>query len=510
MIHSALEGPSAPTVKLGACNVHTRSTIHAGESRRKENCLLIRGMLEVYSLKVLVPHHSFSDALTPENDQPKKKRNCKSLKDQISMLQKRVDDLCHNGTPNEVDLKSLQDIETSAEAEIPSESLPRISPPANDSLSINSPDMLVSKTSYGIHSRYHLEIFQSTDTFVAKVASPSSIAISSQIHTLQNLETKFKAPRPRPLDESKHKAISVHLPGLLVLWDRVEAFFQEFECFWPFLRQEKVRQRLSVVLKTLSPGKNDNEYLVKAPECTSIAILFNILAYAELMTESYVSVDCSPGTQSYCSGLSLMESFGKLHENTLETVVYHTISASFFLAAEKLHMALQSASEGFYIARCIELNNQKRWPKNLKGDIACRQSLWWTLYFLDKRITQKIGISYSVRENECGVQEFLCSEDDIQPHAHHDMLQSMISFSQLWAYIWDSFFSPRASSKKNDWEELELTDTRIKISYRRLPSSLQWSSEEVFGYLGENNERQIRRRLLVFLVSYLLGIYVFN
>ncbi|KAJ5663281.1 hypothetical protein N7507_004012 [Penicillium longicatenatum] len=224
-----------------------------------------------------------------------------------------------------------------------------------------------------------------------------------------------------------------------------------------------------------------------------------MLAYASLMTEPYTSEDSTPGSQTYCKGLSLMETFAKLHDNDMETMIYHTLSAAFFLAAEKLQMALQSASQGFYIARCTELNNQKHWPENVRDEMICRQSLWWTLYFLDKRITQKIGITYSVRENECAVRDSFDAESDRGLQDHHQLLLSMIAFSQLWSYIWDCFFSPRASQKQDDWEDLELTDTRILLAYRRLPSRIHWSSEQIFDYMTEETERHVRRRLLVFL-----------
>lgn len=98
------------------------------------------------------------------------------------------------------------------------------------------------------------------------------------------------------------------------------------------------------------------------------------------------------------------------------------------------------------------------------------------------------------------------AEDDRGLQDHHQLLQSMIAFSQLWSYIWDCFFSPRASQKQDDWEDLELTDTRIMLAYRRLPSTLHWSSENVFNYVTEESERHVRRRILVFLVS-LVGNY---
>lgn len=401
---------------------------------------------------------------------------------QLAQLQQKVDDLYknRNQTPNQ-DTDNPQSLSSTEK-----------SSPFNRQLPVEF-------ASQALENSQHFGIFQPTDTFVTSAPSPGYIASSSQIRALRGLRnTKGSSESGKT---STEKTVSVKLPEPSLLWSQVDAFFEEFGCFWPFLREDKARQRLSALLKTFQYGDKNREIQVTTDNCKIVAILLNMLAYASLMTEPYTSEDSTPGSQVYCKGLSLMETFAKLHDNDLDTMIYHTLSTAFFLAAEKLQMALQSASQGFYIARRTELNNQKRWPVNVQDEIVCRQSLWWTLYFLDKRITQKIGITYSVRENECGVKDSFDTEDDSDLHNHHQLLQSMIAFSQLWSYIWDCFFSPRASQKQDDWEDLELTDTRILLAYRRLPSTLHWSSENVFNYMTEESERHVRRRILVFLVS---------
>ncbi|KAJ6002953.1 hypothetical protein N7451_005500 [Penicillium sp. IBT 35674x] len=402
------------------------------------------------------------------------------MMNQLAQLQQKVDDLYKNrNATSNLDSEKSQSLLSTEK-----------SSPINEQLSIES-------TSQAFDSSQHFGIFQPTDTFVTNSSSPGYIASSSQIRALCGLRNTKRFSKS--CNTSTEKTISVKLPEVSLLWSQVEAFFEEFGCFWPFLREEKVRQRLSAVLDNFGYGEKQREIKVTAENCKIIAILLSMLAYASLMTEPYTSEDSTPGSQTYCKGLSLMETFAKLHDNDLDTMIYHTLSAAFFLGAEKLQMALQSASQGFYIARRTELNNQKRWPTNVQDEIVCRQSLWWTLYFLDKRITQKIGITYSVRENECGVKDSFDAEDDRGLQDHHQLLQSMIAFSQLWSYIWDCFFSPRASQKQDDWEDLELTDTRILLAYRRLPATLHWSSEDVFDYVTEESERHVRRRILVFL-----------
>lgn len=360
--------------------------------------------------------------------------------------------------------------------------------------------------------RYRYAMFQTTDTFIPSAGSASDIAIGSKIRALQNLHAK-KTPLgtfvTTPKGTREQSVVAVPLPKPPVLWSRLDDFFREFPCYFPFLREQQARHQIDAMLNSVEYGKGRCEVLISAKDCKVAAILFNMVAYAESVMESVSETDSNlfsssascPGSESYCRGLSLMEYYGQLYDSDIETVIYHALSASFFFAAEKLQMALGSVSMSFHIARYIELNNQRRWPEDANDELACRQSLWWTLYFLDKRVTQKIGITYGVREDECSVREFI-ETNDIDSQGHQGLLQSMITFSHLWANIWDSFFAP-STSTKDPREALEVTDTRIQLAYRRIPSNLYWKTEELSEYLSKDNERQIRRRLLVWLVSFL-------
>lgn len=352
-------------------------------------------------------------------------------------------------------------------------------------------------------------MFQTTDSFVPSTRSAREISDGSKIKALQKLHTR-ESISAKTITESDNEyyRLAVQLPKPSTLWSRVDDFFQEFPCFFPFLRENEVRKQIAVMLESVKFTEEHCQVLISSKNCKIMAILFNILAYGEAVMElasetgynSFEGFDSPPGSESYCRGLNVMEFFGQLHDNDIETVVYHALSASFFFAAEKLQMALSSASVSFHIARYIELNNEERWPKDLKDELVCRKSLWWTLYFLDKRISGKIGITYCVREDECSVREFIDTVE-LNPGGHHELLQSMITFSHLWAKIWDCFFASN-SRTEDTREELELTDTKILLAYRRVPFSLRWKTEDISTYLMEAGEQQVRRRLLVWLVSY--------
>jgi hypothetical protein len=439
-----------------------------------------------------------------------------SLKDQLAQLQQKVDEMYKTrqsandtGFDRESLSRPLRDTSDSQEAfSVPSSSADLVL--SNDFDNIC--DSSIYNNSFSIDlNRRRSAIFKTTDTFVPSTRCASDIAIGSKIRALQgqrNSDTNSKTLNSPFNDNDEQNFVTAHLPQLSVLWSEVDDFFQEFPCFFPFLREGEVRKQIDTLLNTVEHDTERCQVMISSANCKLAAILFNILAYSEAVMEStpetgndlFASSDAPPGSERYCQGLHLMEYFGQLHDNDIETVIYHALSASFFFAAEKLQMALDSASVSLQIARYIELNNPRQWPKNVEDELACRQSLWWTLYFLDKRISQKIGITYCVREDECGAKEFI-DTGEVDYQGHHELLQSMITFSHLWAKIWDSFFSSRPA-QRDTREELEVTDTRILLSYRRIPSSLQWKTDELASYLSKEGEHQIRRRLLVWLVSF--------
>jgi hypothetical protein len=139
-----------------------------------------------------------------------------------------------------------------------------------------------------------------------------------------------------------------------------------------------------------------------------------------------------------------------------------------------------------------------------------RQTLWWTIYFLDRRISQRNGTPYLIRETEVAVEEFMPKNDSSGDIIHEDPAKSgtssyyqvLVNFSKLWGQIWDTFFAA-AAQKREDWEEIDITDTRILFIRKQLPRHLTWNTDMVGTYMamGES-EPQIRRRLTLFIVRY--------
>ncbi|KAL2815744.1 hypothetical protein BJX63DRAFT_389525 [Aspergillus granulosus] len=446
-----------------------------------------------------------------EFSSPRKRGKSRStLRDQLAQLQEKVDELMQGHNPDV--LFPSNSPELPHDASIPANSRNFV-----DSIeSHTSPDgVLNTSTCASLLDSYNPpRIFQDSDVFHALSPVSNPIALSSQIDALKKLGCRNNTNKVQLLsvESTTETHLMIQLPEPNTLWARVTVFLAEFGCYFPCLHGDRICRQVSSALTLLGYDEDHTEVFVGDLQCQIVAILFNMLAYAEAVTQSSSTVDnLNPhlGAERYYQGVKLMEYFGKVHGNDLQTTVYHTTATAYLIEMGMLQMAFQSVSRAFQTALCIGLNDQDRWPVNSKDeDIACRQSLWWTIFFLDKRVAQKIGIAYCVRQTECAVREFLVGHGNLGPQTHHEFLQSMILFSQLWAQIWDSFYSPRATTveqKKEDeedyaWEQMKLTDTKIILAYRRIPSRLRWRSQNVSEYVGNGDtEREIRRRLLVFL-----------
>ncbi|PWY72572.1 hypothetical protein BO83DRAFT_427209 [Aspergillus eucalypticola CBS 122712] len=333
-----------------------------------------------------------------------------------------------------------------------------------------------------------------SDTLGLTTPSLNTLPIGSQIIALRKLR---QATDIGDLGNSCQPAlVPVTLPEFQQFWELWGVFFTEFESYFPCLNQAVIMERFSATLFSRGYGDGVQQIYVGPADCKIIAILLNMLAYAESLTQPAEPCEPQRFPQSYLQGLKLMQHFDKLHDCDLENVLYHTTSSTFLLEMSQHHLALQSTTQGFQIALKIGLNNPALWP-DVDSDLVSRQGLWWTLYFLDKRLTQKCGITYFLREDESYVNDAGILNGNMGSRRYH-LLQSLVSFSRLWAHIWDAFFSPQAP-KLDYWQEMQMTDTRIVLSYRQLPWTLHWKSSMATEYLSLEGQTHTRQRLVIYL-----------
>lgn len=328
--------------------------------------------------------------------------------------------------------------------------------------------------------------------------SSNSLAVWAQIKTLRT-SAGLEATVASPSVLNTSRTIAIMLPEPPQLNRLVGVFFREFECFFPCIYRSNVQKQLRESLRFLGYSLQNRIVHVGVSQFPIMSILCSILACAEAGVHSYTGVEWQPGQTFYSGGAKLVETFANAHKDDVLEVLYHTLSALFLYRSQSLRAALQHILCGYQTANAIGLSDQDKWESRASG-LVNHQGLWWTLYYLDKRITQKSGIAYFIREREV-VKDFRESSTTSLTIGDLSMLQSLATYSRLWTDIWDNFFSTNAP-KAGSWDEIELTDARIMLTVQHTPPHLAWRTHQLQKLIVQGeSDVQIRRRLICFLVG---------
>lgn len=164
----------------------------------------------------------------------------------------------------------------------------------------------------------------------------------------------------------------------------------------------------------------------------------------------------------YHRGRKLIQHCGSSRTVDMDLIRYHTLNALYMLDSELLQSASCAISTAVQLAMVARLNDQGLWGDCTPEERQARQRLWWTIYFLDRRIAQRNGTPYIIRNNEIAVDEFEVlrltedaaqTKDSLAKSYSENYLQSLIDFGRLWGQIWDNFYAASAS-KGGDWKEI--------------------------------------------------------
>lgn len=331
-----------------------------------------------------------------------------------------------------------------------------------------------------------------TDTFELAGSWSNPIALASQVRSVVPSNN-------RQMRDVTHTTFALSLPRPSVLQKLISGFFSEYQSYFPYIRRPFLQEKLTDILSAYPYTEQSTTIAVEFGHCYMFALLCNMLAISESVDSNPLAAE-SRGFGYYLQGVRLMQHFQGLTQDCLELAIYHTVASNFLIQSERLRLAAKEITLAIHVALSAGLNDKSRWDCEVE-EIADRTGFWWTLFYLDRRIHQKCGIPYILRENDMNVGEpdvKTCSDlDETQCH----LLKSMYSYAKLWTSIWDANFAAKASKEPN-WYDIRVQDAHITISYDSVWPGLQWDTWRVQEYLGdEDAEIRIRQRLIVYLVS---------
>jgi hypothetical protein len=177
-------------------------------------------------------------------------------------------------------------------------------------------------------------------------------------------------------------------------------------------------------------------------------------------------------------------------------------------------------------AFAMNLNNEDAWTGCALREQEHRRLLWWTIYFLDRRIALLLKRPLLIRDADFIVAGFTDqsrrtflsrtslhlttgSSDEQRPwkpplpptQDWYDYLEFNIRWSKIATRIWDAFFSLRGS-RSIEVEQVELIDALLVKLQTGLPPRLRWDVKNLPGLLRQGTEdKHFRLQIVVFEVS---------
>lgn len=302
-----------------------------------------------------------------------------------------------------------------------------------------------------------------TDTFNNGTGS-NNLSLSAQLADLQKLFRLSSGMTRRESQSSGwNRIFPLELPPPPRLHYLLGVYFDEMDSFFPLLDRKSTEARLFSALQAL--GYSDCNLIVDVDTAhyPVIALLCSLLVLGECQDPEIKGCDdYRLGWTMYQRGRKLIQHCGSSRMVDIDIIRYHTLSALYMLDSELLQSASYAISTAVQLAMSARLNDQGLWGNCTPEERQARQRLWWTIYSLDRRIAQRNGTPYIIRDSEIAVDEFDVPRDtknsaqtkeSLEESYTENYLQSLVDFGKLWGQIWDKFYAASAS-KGGDWKEI--------------------------------------------------------
>ena len=377
---------------------------------------------------------------------------------------------------------------------------------------------------------------QVTDTFQMSINNNDcngKLSLQSKLSAAHNVlgveELSNDASLVQKLSSSPTDPIHMHSSSLRTLQlpepPRLVAFLQVFWAqhnpFFPCSNRGQFQQDLLQWLPAAGYGPGRTVVRV-TPTFTPLALnLCIILAVAEFVDPQRGSrmsdhpIDQSiPGKLWHDTSLKLLDRFSPAFDQEVEIVRFHVLEAMYLTYTEQLRQASKVIAVAVQLAVRAGLHDQSSWTDLTPKMADSRRILFWSLYYLDRRISEKCGQPYLLRNEEVYVAEI------VTPAVHGHLLpingdgesvafntamrhyvQHLIDWGHLWTDVWDTLFSLRVRKFVDDMSYVKSTNGQIERMLANLPPELQWRPERLKSGTGIEDERQARLPLLTYSVS---------
>ncbi|KAL6240953.1 hypothetical protein RBB50_012212 [Rhinocladiella similis] len=349
----------------------------------------------------------------------------------------------------------------------------------------------------------------------------------SAVHAALGIElppdsTAVIQQRPQTLSNAPQSSTgrTLHLPEPAEFESLLQVYWSEHNPFFPCMDRGEFQQGLYRWLSTACYGPSSTTVQIVPATMTLGANLCMVLAIAEFVNPQRARTTSeAPGDQPIAgrlwheTGSAILKHFVPSHEQEIDVIRFHVLEAMYLVYVERLRQASAAIGVAVQLAFRSELHDQSSWADLALTSVDSRRVLFWCLYYMDRRISEKCGQPYLLRDEEVGVSEIQVagtlsasvlingdSESVAFNTAMCHYIQHLIDWAHLWTDIWDTLFSIRARKLVGDaGHHSKSIDLRIDRMLTQLPPDLQWSKERRKSSLGQpEGERQARFALLAY------------
>lgn len=325
----------------------------------------------------------------------------------------------------------------------------------------------------------------------------------------------FSAPQSDYYKEfaiNSQPGISLELPVAWKLHSLLQIFFSQFNPYFLAIDQSAFEARLLAIL--IEEKFNDTNRKVKVDQHNSsfLSLLSIVLALGAIVNpESENSV---PSEAAYPRGWEWHLKSRQLRQLFRSTMIQNTdasrsdaLESMYLVHTERLEESCESVARAIVSAQAIGLNDQATWPLLSPEEFASWKNLWWLIYYQDRKLAEKLGRPYILREAEVNVNEYFNQPpEDINPSMADTAIlymQTLVDWGRVWAQIWDILFSPsvRGAGSQEAVEALDLVVLQLQT---KLPPCFSSRQETLFENVDDIpllEDRLVRYRILIHTVS---------
>lgn len=243
-----------------------------------------------------------------------------------------------------------------------------------------------------------------------------------------------------------------------------------------------------------------------------VALIHLIEAWLAILETDCTVADELPGWDRLQQASHLLAHTAWLADGNILTIQCLIVKALYLLFALEYRASYSAVGEAVRICYLIGLHAQPRHADSSPFEMHIRQRTFWSLYCLERKVSQSCRAPYLIRDSEIQIDLPACLDDKLiggseqLPDEDPDLLsipylRSTVKWARLSGETWDKVFCINAPRPVEE-EVMVTMDAKIENLRRRFPRKLQWSMECLTGMqTSENSPPPAPLAMILHLVS---------